>query len=588
MVSRKDDRATPRRPASKIIWSVACILVVFAAVGAAASVSDAEDLIYTLDSVGAVKRFLALCEKNAAAFEERSSRAGLPSSCSPLVASTCARHWQLLSYGVAGSFTKMDRMTISRCVGRTSILHIERDQPVEKDIDEDHFVGVGAFAAPKPTVTFANGTEDAIVTKQSEAKIDDSPFHSEMYLPYDIPIVVAFNERESEPGEQAVTRALWNLDRIDQKGLPLDGTYSFKNHGAGVNVYVLDSGVRRTHREFADRGRTRVTFGYDFVDDHVHAGDCDGHGTHIAGTVGGHAVGTAKEVNIHSVRVLDCEGQGMISSVVSALEWIAINHKPPAVATLSLGIPAGGWSEALERTVERLIRDFNILVVIASGNSMLDSCTIAPANVKSSLTVAGSDLIRKFDDAIHHRGTSDVLYKYSNTGKCVDIFAPGTDIYSACGGKNRCRRPGDDEYAWSSGTSMAVPHVAGVAATILSNFPNATASEVKQMILDASVPDQIDSSFKAGAPLPSTPNRMLYSKIPGLEESSVPRTRGFSFSGAQPIDPYYSPEERRQFLRMSFPDVVDVYLNGLSDGWQDWSWDVSTDDAMGVSFSITY
>jgi len=212
---------------------------------------------------------------------------------------------------------------------------------------------------------------------------------------------------------------------------------------------------------------------------------------------------------------------------------------------------------------------------------MLDSCTIAPANVKSSLTVAGSDLIRKFDDAIHHRGTSDVLYKYSNTGKCVDIFAPGTDIYSACGGKNRCRRPGDDEYAWSSGTSMAVPHVAGVAATILSNFPNATASEVKQMILDASVPDQIDSSFKAGAPLPSTPNRMLYSKIPGLEESSVPRTRGFSFSGAQPIDPYYSPEERRQFLRMSFPDVVDVYLNGLSDGWQDWSWDVSTDDAMG-------
>ena len=256
---------------------------------------------------------------------------------------------------------------------------------------------------------------------------------------------------------------------------------------------------------------------FDFVNEDAVAEDCDGHGTHVASTAVGRSVGIAKQANVIGVRVLDCEGSGNISTTVAGLDWVAANYEKPAVVALSLGVSVGRWSQSLEDSVTTLINDHDIAVVVASGNSAVDSCFIAPANVPETITVAASDLETKFDGT--QETDVETVYRWSNTGKCVDIFAPGVDIYAACGGAHRCEELSDNAYAWASGTSMAVPHVAGVAALYLGDFPRMRPSELKSELITKSTRDKIGGSLLRE----ETPNRLLYSR--GME-SIVRATEG--------------------------------------------------------------
>jgi len=243
------------------------------------------------------------------------------------------------------------------------------------------------------------------------------------------------------------------------------------------------------------------------VDNDSQADDCDGHGTHVSGTAAGLQVGVAKSANIVAVRILDCSGSGTISNTVAALDWVAANAKKPAVATLSLGIQVGSWSRVLEDAVRSLVTNHGITVVVASGNSGVDACYVAPANVPEVITVAATDVDTKYSGT--SKGDKESMYRWSNTGPCVDIFGPGVDIYSACGGQSRCDIVDDTSYTYASGTSMAVPAVAGVAALYLEAHPGASPQEVTSAVISAATQGLIDSSgFKAG-----TVNRLLTSRV---------------------------------------------------------------------------
>ncbi|MEW5300832.1 MAG: hypothetical protein WDW36_003732 [Sanguina aurantia] len=245
----------------------------------------------------------------------------------------------------------------------------------------------------------------------------------------------------------------------------------------------------------------------DFVNNSSTAEDCDGHGTHVGSTAIGRSVGVAKEATVVAIRVLDCTGSGSISNTVAGLDWVAQHAQRPAIVMMSLGVSDGVWASSLESSVQSLVRDHGILAVVASGNSAVDACSIAPARCSEALTVAASNMDNKFA-ASGPRGGNDTLYRWSNTGACVTLFAPGVEIYGACGGPSRCADLSDAAYAWASGTSMAVPHVAGVAAQLLSSWPTATPAQVTFAILQGSTPGRMnDPKILTG-----TPNRLLYSR----------------------------------------------------------------------------
>lgn len=267
----------------------------------------------------------------------------------------------------------------------------------------------------------------------------------------------------------------WGLDRVDQRDLPLDDVYQPETDGSGVHVYIIDTGADVSHDEFADR----IGAGYDFVDNDSNPDDCDGHGTHVAGTAGGVNVGVAKNSTIHPVRVLDCQGSGFYSQIIAGVDWVAANYITPAVANMSLGGPA---SSSLDAAVNNAI-DAGVSFVVAAGNDDNDACNTSPARVPNAITVASSTI-------------SDQRSGFSNTGTCVDIFAPGSDIYSAIPG-------GYDSF---NGTSMAAPHVAGVAALYLESNMSASPAEVANAIITNATLDKITD---AGS---GTPNRLLFSQ----------------------------------------------------------------------------
>jgi subtilisin family serine protease len=258
----------------------------------------------------------------------------------------------------------------------------------------------------------------------------------------------------------------WGLDRVDQTDLPLDAAYGYDYTGAGTTSYILDTGINRTHVDFDGQ----IGEGYDAIDFDGDASDCNGHGTHVAGTVGGTEYGLAKETTLVPVRVLDCSGTGSYAGIIAGIDWIAENASGPSVANMSLG---GTFSQALNDVVAEAI-DAGVTFAVAAGNEGSNACDVSPASEPSAITVGATD-------------SDDVATPWSNWGDCVDILAPGHEITSAW-------IEGDDAANTISGTSMATPHVAGVAALFLEANPDATPAEVADALTANAVQDVVSET----------------------------------------------------------------------------------------------
>ncbi|MEV3991942.1 S8 family peptidase [Streptomyces sp. NPDC049837] len=342
-------------------------------------------------------------------------------------------------------------------------------------------------------VTLKSGTVSAKVTQQLgitpvheyssvlrgfSAKLDASQLASVRGLP-DVAAVEqdAVVSVGAPPVAQAgptprVIAASWGLDRIDQPYLPLNNQFNVNSTGAGATAYILDSGIDYAHAEFGGR----AVPGFDAMGDGRNGQDCQGHGTHVAGTVGGSNFGVARQSRLVSVRVLGCDGKGSWAGIIAGFDWVAKNARQPAVLNGSLGGPR---SDAVNQAATAL-SDSGVLPVVAAGNDAIDACNVSPASAQRVLTVG----------ATNHQ---DQETSFSNYGACLDIYAPGAAIVSA--------RLGGGSVALD-GTSMASPHVAGVAALLKARYPSATPAQVYQWITDQSVKGILTVSK-------SSPNRLL-------------------------------------------------------------------------------
>ena len=319
------------------------------------------------------------------------------------------------------------------------------------------------------------------------------------------------------------TGATWGLDRIDQRYLPLNGTYTYTPTGAGVRAYVLDTGILTAHTQFGGR----ASVGYDTYGGNGQ--DCNGHGTHVSGTLGGITYGVAKSVSLIAVRVLDCYGSGSWAGVIAGVDWVAANHVKPAVANMSLG---GAGNASLDAAIANL-SNAGVTVVVAAGNSNADACGYSPARAPSAVTVGATT-------------TSDARASFSNWGTCLDIFAPGENITSAWAPFNPPYEPDPPGCPTCplpnvvatnvgiattgtntiSGTSMASPHVAGVAALYLQGNPTATSATVTSAIINNATTGVVSG---AGT---GSPNRLLYSIFSGPPPVGASITGPTSISSA--------------------------------------------------------
>jgi uncharacterized protein (TIGR03382 family) len=278
--------------------------------------------------------------------------------------------------------------------------------------------------------------------------------------------------------EITTTDATWGIDRIDQPSLPLDTRFVALADGAGVTAFVVDSGIRATHDEFAGR----LLPGFAGVADGEGTNDCHGHGTHVAGTVGGTVLGVAKQISIVPVRVFGCQNNGTLDVLLAGIDWVTANLDPESVVNMSLG---AGASPTVDTAVRNLI-GAGAIVVVSAGNNTTDACTQSPARVTEAITVAATDM-------------NDARASFSNYGTCVDLFAPGVDIFAASNtGDNLGRR--------YSGTSQAAPHVTGTAGLYLSTHPGTSQAQLAAAVVANATANQVTD-------LQGSPNLMLSTKF---------------------------------------------------------------------------
>lgn len=345
-------------------------------------------------------------------------------------------------------------------------------------------VDMASTAGVKVEMAFSHALPGFVITaneKQIERLLQDGRI---AYIEEDG--VVSINATQSN--------ATWGLDRIDQRDRPLNSTYTYTSTASNVHAYIVDTGILGSHGEFSGR----MGAGYTAINDGRGTTDCNGHGTHVAGTVGGTVFGVAKQVRLYPVRVLGCNGSGTNSGVIAGMDWVAANHIKPAVANMSLG---GGASTATDNAVTNM-RNRGVTVVVAAGNENQNACNVSPARSPDAITVGSTT-------------NTDARSSFSNFGTCVNIFAPGSNITAAWSTSNTATNT-------ISGTSMAAPHVAGVAALYLANNPSATPAQVTQAILNNASTGKL-SSIGTGSP-----NLLLFSLFSAPVDN--PPTASFTFS----------------------------------------------------------
>ncbi|MEV3935390.1 S8 family serine peptidase [Glycomyces sp. NPDC049804] len=299
------------------------------------------------------------------------------------------------------------------------------------------------------------GLVDGYVAEMSEAEAVE--------LAADDAVAYVEQNQMAHASEVQADPPSWGLDRVDQDALPLDQQYEYTQTGTGVEAFILDTGVNLEHQEFEGR----IGEGYDFIDDDADPADCHGHGTHVAGTVAGATYGVAKDATIRPVRVLDCEGSGSYAAIIGGIDWVAANAGESAVANMSLG---GSFSQALNDAIAAAVES-GVTFAIAAGNEGQDACNVSPGSEASAITVGATD-------------EDDAAASFTNYGECVDLLAPGVGITSAW-------IDGTDAENTISGTSMATPHVAGVAALFIEANPGATPDEVATALTEGAVPDAV-------------------------------------------------------------------------------------------------
>ena len=367
----------------------------------------------------------------------------------------------------------------------------------------------------------------------------------------------------------------WGLDRIDERAQTSGSDYMYNSTGTGVRAYIIDTGIRSDHSDFGGRAST----GFDAIGDGQNGNDCNGHGTHVAGTVGGAAHGVAKEVQLIAVRVLNCSGSGTTSGVIAGVDWVTnqknANPATPSVANMSLG---GGASTALDNAVQSSI-NAGVTYAVAAGNSNRNACNYSPARVGAAVTVGATT-------------SSDSRASYSNYGTCLDLFAPGSSITSAWHTSNTATNT-------ISGTSMAAPHVAGVAALYLQGDATAAPGVVRDAIVNSATSNAVTS------PGTGSPNKLLYSLLTADPAPSPPPppppsgapcsdctayTGSLSGAGDYDIHPdgryyYSSPGTHSGWLRGPTGTDFDLYL----EKWNGWWWSVvAAAESTTSEESITY